>query len=447
MSKVSSDSVAVKTFEEKVTGGEGMSSELFDEIYSSTRRIIKDEEYLSQDKVPPRMPHREKELKTLAMIFKPLITKPGETYITAVVSGRQGIGKTHSVIYFYEHGLSKYMKKNHGKDVVLAHVNCFKNSTLNAILASVINNVLKYPHPARGLSPREQMDLIMEKLERKDRYMLLVLDDFHVALQRQGENVINFFMRMYEDSEFKTKRVHVIFIVRDFNMMENYLRDEKAKINLKSRHIHYTPYTASQLYDILLDRAKLALYDSAYDEDVLMEIARYVGYDTNSTLPDAGSARIAIEMLYYAARIAEEKGKSQITIEEVRDAWGLYASVTGELSVVQERMEELNDHQLLLLLALLNLLKLMPEGVPIGRIEAEYRELCEVLGLEPRKHTQVYQYVRDMDRKGIVERVVDKVKDSRGRSSIIRINYPPDALRKKVLEVLRYRGYNVDVVA
>ena len=420
-----------------------MSSELFDEIYSGRRRIIKNEEYLSPDKVPPEMPNREEELKKLAMLFLPLVENPGETYVTAVISGKQGVGKTHSVIYFYNHGLTKHLKEKHGKDIILAHVNCYKNSTLNSILTAVINNILKIPQPARGLSPREQLDMIMKKLERKDRYMLLVLDDFHVALQRQGESVANFFVRLYEDSEFDTKRIHVIFIVRDFNTLERYLRDEKAKLNLKTRHIHYKPYTSSQLYDIVLQRAQLALYEGAYDDEVLMEIARMVGLDTNPTLPDAGSARFAIEMLYFAARNAEEQNKQQITLDDVRVAWGILSERGGDIIKINEMINDLADHQLVLLLALLNLLKLYPEGVPIGRIEEEYRELCEVLGLTPRRHTQVYQYVRDMDKKGVIDRVVDKVRNSKGRSSIINVRYPPEAMRKKVLEVLKRRGYNV----
>jgi len=414
-----------------------VSSELFDEIYSGGHRVIKNEELLHPDTVPPRMPHREEELKKLAYLFMSLVKEPGETFNFAVISGKQGVGKTHSTIFFYEHGLAKHLKEKQGKEIILAHVNCFKNSTLNSILATVLNSMLRVPQPARGLSPKEQLDIIMNRLERKDRYMLLVLDDFHVALQRQGESLTNFFVRMYEDSEYKKKRVHVVFIVRDFDVMERYLSDQKAKLNLKSRHIHFDPYTSSQLFDILEDRAKLALYESSYDEEVLWEISRMIGYDVNPTLPDSGSARFAIEMLYYAARNAEEHGRSQITIDDVRSERG------GDLIRISEALEDLNDHQLLLLLSLLNLLKLDPEGVPIGRIEEEYREVCEVAGVEPRKHTQVYQYVTDMEKKGIVDRIVGKVKNSKGRSSIISVRYPPDAMRRRVLEILKRRGYNV----
>ncbi|NPA85304.1 MAG: AAA family ATPase [Crenarchaeota archaeon] len=420
-----------------------MSSELFDEIYLGRRKIIKNEEYLSPDKVPPRMPHREEELRKLARLFLPLVERPGSTYVTAVISGVQGIGKTHSVIYFYKHGLKRHMQEKHGKDVILAHVNAYKNTTLTSILAAVINNVLRIPQPARGLSPREQLDQIMKKLERKDAYMLLVLDDFQFALQKQGGSVANFFVRLYEDMENVNKRIHVIFIVRDFGELERHLTDEKAKLGLKSRHIHYKPYTSTQLYDILRDRAELALYDSAYDEEVLMEISRRVGYDTAHNHPDAGSARLAIEILYTAARKAEAEHKSQITLDDVNYTLTLLLGRGSDLMTLLERIKELDEHKLLLLLALFNLMKLYPEGVPIGRLELEYEELCELVGLRPRKHTQVYQYVRDMAEKGVVKRVVATVKNSKGRSSIIKVDYSPELVRKRVLELLRARGVNV----
>ncbi|MDI6917742.1 MAG: hypothetical protein QMC80_08115 [Thermoplasmatales archaeon] len=64
--------------------------------------IILDPEPLDFDFVPPSLPHREKEMKTLDRMFTPLIRD--NLQCNAMVTGKAGMGKTVLVRRFMDFG-------------------------------------------------------------------------------------------------------------------------------------------------------------------------------------------------------------------------------------------------------------------------------------------------------------------------------------------------------
>ena len=56
--------------------------------------IFKNEEPLSLEYLPPRLPHREKQLRFLAELFRSVLEKPGATSPKVLITGDIGTGKT-----------------------------------------------------------------------------------------------------------------------------------------------------------------------------------------------------------------------------------------------------------------------------------------------------------------------------------------------------------------
>src|SRR5437867_11249232 len=56
--------------------------------------IFKDEGPLSLEWLPPRLPHRENQLRFLAELFRSVIDKPGTTSPKALITGDIETGKT-----------------------------------------------------------------------------------------------------------------------------------------------------------------------------------------------------------------------------------------------------------------------------------------------------------------------------------------------------------------
>jgi len=97
---------------------------------------------------------------------------------------------------------------------------------------------------------------------------------------------------------------------------------------------------------------------------------------------------------------------------------------------------------LLFLYALASALMTGDDFVRIGVAEEEYKSLCELLDIEPRKHTQIYEYTKKLAEIGIIRRST-KNKGMRGRSSLLTIDYPLEPFRNRVAEILRRRGYGL----
>ncbi len=430
-------------------------------------RIILDPRPLNVDVVPDTMLHRKDELRMLELFFKPLIEEisKGDVSVPIIVSidGKHGVGKTHLAEYFYlkhlcpraifdddkkieEIGdnmqrLSKYCQKK--SKIVRIRISAYTtNLTVNQLL-TIISNKLRLLIQPRGLAPQEILNVIFEYLKKTNKHLLLVLDDFQYSLMRRGDEVAKFIIRLYEDYEDE-RRIHTIFIMDNLNTALGYITDVKTKNEMKINHIHLSPYSIDEMYDILWYRAQKALHPSAYDDEIIEYIASNVGCEKkDNCVGYLGSARVGIEVLLKAALSAEYKGKDRIDFDDVRTALSSILERGEDLLRLDDSLRSLSDHELLFLLAATRALASAPGGkggVLIGEVEDEYRRICEALGIEPRKHTQVYTYAKRLSQMGIIKRSVGG-KNMRGRSSIISIDVPLDKFEKKIKELLKMRGF------
>ncbi len=415
---------------------------LFDRVRSNDRpRIFLNKEVLDQSYVPERLVTREEKEVQLAKYFLDFLENPGSTYDPVLITGRQGVGKTHLTLRFHKE-LDAAFKKEYGKNVILAYVNChLKNRTLMQVLRKIVTSI-KANVPTRGLSTDEVLNQLANVMVKKDLYVLLVLDDFQYAVTFDPE-IASFVARLYEQTDvFDKKRIQTIVIMNDSAILDMYVKDERIK-SWKDRNIYMEPYKSNEIYQILDDRRMKAFYPDAVPDEVLEEISNLVGIDVCASCPNAGSARLAIEMLRLAGERAVARGASVVGLEDVRYAWA-ELNKHGDLMIVSDLLEDLSDHELLFLYALASVLS-VTEGssfVRIGLVEEEYRSLCELVGEEPRKHTQIYEYAKRLSEIGIIRRTINN-KGMRGRSTLLSIDYPLDSFKNRVAEILRRRGYDV----
>ena len=94
-----------------------------------------------------------------------------------------------------------------------------------------------------------------------------------------------------------------------------YTLDSRITSTLFSRKIVFDKYTVPQLKDILRERAKVALAEGSYDDNVLGMCAA-IGWKRG------GDARAAISCLREAAILAERQGDDKITVAHVRAVEG-----------------------------------------------------------------------------------------------------------------------------
>jgi len=77
--------------------------------------------------------------------------------------------------------------------------------------------------------------------------------------------------------------------------------------------------------------------------------------------------------------------------------------------------------------------------VSMGKLEQEYAGICSEIGEEPRRHTQVYEYVRRMKLMGIIN-TKQSGKGTRGRTTLVSLNVPvTPQLENLINRILRMR--------
>jgi len=270
---------------------------------------------------------------------------------------------------------------------------------------------------------------ILDELERKKQYAIVALDEFdYFTAANAGTPAIYTIIRLYDDDMNRKKRMHFIFIVRSPQVLDA-LEPAISTFFLRNT-IHFTPYTTKEIYDILGDRVPQAFFEGAVDDEVIKYISILEGADAEG----AGSARTALEILVRAGESADSSGRSMVTIDDVRKA---HVVVKPELAMLQDTIETLSPHELIVLLAIVKTLKESSSPfVRIGEVEKTYKMLCENYGERPRRHTQVYTYIMGMRSMRIVQ-TKSSGKGYRGKSTLIGIsNAPLDILERRIEEIL-----------
>ena len=411
-------------------GKKFMDAEDIIEKVLSKPSVFKAKEALYPEYIPPSLPYREEQIRLLAQYFKFLLYNPGSISQRVFLHGPVGVGKTVTSRAFGSIFSSKAKMK--GVNLQYIHVNCHRNRTVYNIVSEIAKH-LNIPLPQRGLSAFELYSAILEFLEENDVYVILALDEFDYFIKVSGSDALYFFIRTYDEYPEYTKRINFILIGRSLSELESL--DSATSSYLLRHMIAFKPYTAREIRDILKQRLELAFWEGVVAPEVVDAIAEIVGVDKGGD----GNARAAIELLLRAGEAADYEGSSYVTLEHLRKA---YASVAGAESssyivIAKDMILHLPLHELLIYEAVIRALKRTgKQYVRMGEVENEYELLCELYREKPRGHTQVYEYVRDLKQRGLIETRASG-KGYRGRSTLIGIfNVPLNTLEKEVLKLI-----------
>ncbi len=382
--------------------------------------VFRNKEVLYPEYVPPTLPHREEQLRRLAEIFRVIILNPGVASMRALLIGGVGTGKTATAKVFGRE--MRRLAKERGIDLRYIHVNCHRDRTLYEVVSEIVRQ-MGAPIPLRGLSPREMMLALLNFMERNNVYALVTLDEFDYFVNVAGNDAVYFFVRLYDEYSDIKKRLSFIFIARDRTSLDKL--DPTTESYILKHVIIFEKYKSNELYDILEQRRNEAFYPGTVDDEILRYIADIEGVDKGGE----GNARAAIEALLLAGEAADYEGSHKVTIDHVRKA---LSQVQPDVVRISDILPYLQLHELLILKAAISVLK--RKNAPyarIGEVEEEYRSICHLYGEEPRKHTQVYEYVNNLKHMGVIEARISG-KGFRGRSTLISISVPLDALEREV---------------
>jgi cell division control protein 6 len=384
------------------------------ERYVSESYIFINRDVLSHDFVPSQLPHREGEILRLGSILAPSLRKMKCSNL--FIYGKTGTGKTAVSKYV----LSRLSRKSEeiGGNVKVCYVNCRVAGTEYRITASLCS-FLGVNIPFTGLSTAEVLNRFTVRVREIKAHLIAVLDEIDVLVKGYGDRLLYELTRINEN--LGAGRVSLIGISNDLYFKE--LLDPRVLSSLSEEEVVFKPYIASQLKDILLQRAKLAFKPGALTDSALNLCAALAA-------SEHGDARRALDLLRVAGELAERDNAEKVEDRHVKEA-----QKRIEHDRVFEVLSSLPLHSKIILHVLYSASKAGKSGVTTGELYDKYLSTCSQLGVENLTSRRVGGLLNELDMLGVVNAQIVNL-GRYGRTKQIKIKVPAKILEKAFKEDL-----------
>ena len=350
--------------------------------------VFKDESKLDINYIPSRLPHRDTQLNLLNQFFRSVVETPGRTAQRVLITGKIGTGKTVLSQHF---GLQITREaREKGANFHYVHINCREcKGSLFMILHQVISKF--HPNfPRRGYSAAEILQMLIQVLDTKNAFIVLVLDELDALIRNEGSDPLYNLSRIQEGRLNAPQRLSLICILRETEYLD--MLDPSTRSTLQRNIISLEEYSKSQIRDILNDRVDMAFRQGTISSSVL-------DFTAELASSEGGNARYAIELLWRAGKYADALQLPMVSPESVRAAAASVYPV-----VRKDDVFSLGLHEKLFLLGVARYFKQTGSAyASMGDAEEAYAIVCEEYGQKRLQHTQLWKYVRDLAASGIIE--------------------------------------------
>lgn len=346
--------------------------------------VFIDEGKLSSDYIPDTLLFRSEELKLLVRHFKSIFTSRYSTK-KIILHGPVGSGKTSVAKKFGEWVGNKV--KEMDVTIKYIHINCRRNRSTYMILLNIARQINSHV-PSRGYSAQELLEMLIELLEAKSMKIIIVLDEIDYVEDEELSHLLYGLTRTSDDRNYSYHHIGLILISRNLLYLDKL--DQSTKSTLMSGIHQFNPYSLDELEEILRERVKSAFIFGAITNESIKLAAEIAA--------SRGDARLGLELLWYGGKFADKERTSIVYPDQIRQAKN-----SVEPSLIRPVLKYLDDPILYFLLAIIRRLKYSQRAfITTGSAKESYQIVCEEAKLKPRKHTQLWNYLKELAKLGII---------------------------------------------
>ena len=229
---------------------------IFEEIMNNDNSVFKNQEIFNIDYFPEMIQCRDKELKSILINIKPLLTN--NKVLNTIIMGNSSTGKTTVI----KHAL---MEIEQFTDIKACYLNCNIQNTARKCYFQMFKILFGY-NPQNNIGTEIIQEEIMEKLEEES--FILVIDDLNYLPKRDSNKLINELLRA---NEFYHSNMAVIIIVN--NLSFKYSLEKNAQSVLQCNEIEFKDYTVDEIYSILKYRCDLGFKKGVISNNQIMKIS------------------------------------------------------------------------------------------------------------------------------------------------------------------------------
>jgi cell division control protein 6 len=370
-----------------------------------------DKDTLNIKFTPDNIPHRERQVKQVALILAPLLRneKPSNMFIY----GKTGSGKT-LVVRSVVDSLQKTIDKN-GIPVNIFYINCKMKKITDTeyrLLAQLISNFGEEV-PYTGLPTDEVYKRFYALLDKKKQNVVLVLDEIDALVKKIGDNILYNMTRINQDLE--NTKLTIIGISNNLSFID--MLDPRVKSSLSEEEIIFPPYNANELKDILTERANMAFNPGAISSKAVAKCSALAAQEH-------GDARRALDLLRIAGEIAERnesKTVGEIHVDMAENK--LDTDRIMEILRTQPRQSQV------VFKSILSLHKKGDINIQTGDVYDLYTKTCANNNLKPLTQRRVSDLIAELDMFGIINAKVSS-KGRYGRTKRIKIHLPKNLIER-----------------
>jgi archaeal cell division control protein 6 len=332
---------------------------------------------------PENISSRDSQIKELSGSLKALLSNKRSNNF--LIHGPPGTGKT-LVSNFVLKELSDYSLK-----VKYIYINCIQENTKFSVYSKIISLFGGF-FPRRGLASDEVFSRIKELFTKSDIYPVIILDEIDKI------NFSDLSDMLYSLSRFSSKNKYFTLILITNNKLFINDLDLRTQSSLFLQDLEFKKYTSLELKNILKERIKYGLLKDSITDDL-------IGYISGFASIRGGDARIAIDLLYRAAKESEKKGFLEIKKDILLKNSELVNSIK-----LKEKISSLSKEEFLFL-------KSLKDKQKTNQLEENVKNISQ---------RSVRRYLLKFEKLGIIS--LEKISNYRGTVRIINLNYNKESL-------------------
>ncbi|MHA1556221.1 MAG: ORC1-type DNA replication protein [Candidatus Heimdallarchaeota archaeon] len=397
---------------------------IFDRFISSPS-IFKNHEVLRPSHIPERLPHRDIEIQFLGKMLGNALrnNRPSNIFLY----GKTGTGKT-----IVSKFVTKYLRTRAasiGQSIVVSLLNCVEVDTDYRVLARLCE-VVGESVPFTGLPTDEVFKRFKTKLDSKKQLLIVVFDELDKLHHKSGDNVLYQLTRI--NTDLKRAQVSLVCITNDLSFKETL--DPRVRSSLSEEELVFKPYNATQLEDILSDRAIEGFHDEVLNPAVISLCAALAAQEH-------GDARRALDLLRVAAEIAERGSEDRVNEKHVRKA-----TKQIEKNTVEEVLVSLPVQSKVVLWSAYILEKSSLKIITTGDLYKIYLECCKITGLDPITPRRANSLLNELAMLGVVNTKVVSL-GRYGRTTKVSLSVSPREVRNILCDdyhIKKVSDFNAD---
>ena len=355
--------------------------------FTRDTEIFRNEDMLREDYQPDSISGRQSVLTEYKTALQPVVN--GAQPRNVFLYGKTGVGKTAVSRYLLDQ-LQRDTAQYDDVDLSVFWLNCTNLSSSYQVAVNLVNTIRNDNDQisTTGYPQQRVFDILYEELDAVGGTVLLVFDEIdHIGTD---DEILYEIPRARSNNELSSAKPGVIGISNDFGFRDDL--SPKVKDTLCEEEIHFSPYNAPELEEILRRRADGALYDDATGPGVISLCAATAAQDT-------GSARQALDLLYKAGEIARSNDEQRIVESDVHAA-----REKLEQSQIEQGIRELTRHGHFALVATLHLALEGDTPARVRDIYPQYRAIATRSEADPLVRRRMHDHLADLAMLGILDR-------------------------------------------